>query len=177
MKFSLILVIMSLLLMACGQQAQPTAQATQVLETVEAQAVETVEPLFEGTSERAQPESTEDMPQTGIIWHREGGIAGFCDQLVIYPDGDAVASTCQTQPASETAMGSLTPEQLQQVNGWLERYQSFTYDQRDPAVADAMTVRLVFNGSGSESVTEEVQQEMLLFAQEIYGTLNEEETE
>jgi hypothetical protein len=40
----------------------------------------------------------------------------------------------------------------------------FEMEETDAAVADAMTIRLVFSGNGTQPVTDQEEQEMLRFA-------------
>ncbi|MEZ4634258.1 MAG: hypothetical protein R2856_04645 [Caldilineaceae bacterium] len=75
-----------------------------------------------------------------LTWHREGGIAGFCDDLAIYTTGQAVATSC-SGVASDIA---LSDAQLGQLYAWLDTLQSFEVKQNDPAgAADAMQITLL----------------------------------
>jgi hypothetical protein len=97
-------------------------------------------------------------------WHREGGIAGFCDDLVIYRTGWAVPSSCKAPAAGERLGFRLSEEDLKQVFAWIDSLKSFEAAQKDPSVADAMKETLVFAGEGSAAATAELQQEMTQFA-------------
>ncbi len=104
-----------------------------------------------------------------LTWHREGGIAGFCDDLNVYLSGKAIASSCQS---GETyPEGTLTEAELGQLYDWSARFGALAVEMKDPAVADAMTVILTFNGSGYAQPTEADKQAMSAWAQEIYGRL------
>jgi len=109
-----------------------------------------------------------------LSWHREGGIAGFCDDLVIYDAGDVRAADCKS--AGNTWSGSLkdlaSKEELGQYNSWLEKFGTVTVSADDGDVADAMKVTLTLNGSGHGHPSEAEKQEMIAWAQAIYGKLN-----
>jgi hypothetical protein len=83
-------------------------------------------------------------------WHREGGLAGFCDDLAVYRTGLAQATSCKGTNASLT----LTAEQLTQLYDWRDRLQSFDLEQADPAgAADGMTITVLFEGNGRTQPT------------------------
>jgi hypothetical protein len=92
-------------------------------------------------------------------WNREGGIAGFCDTLTVLP----VVLPQQKAAKSDAPIGIvlLSPEELEQLYDWRENLMSVEVEEKDDAVADAMTIRLSFNGNGLTAVTEQDQQEML----------------
>jgi hypothetical protein len=110
--------------------------------------------------------------QTGVVagygfgWKREGGIAGFCDEIAIDASGHAVLRSCKT---AETAPSwkRLTADELTKLNGWLERFGAAEAQVKDPATADAMTVNFVFSGRGSEKANEADTSAMMQFAGEL----------
>lgn len=109
-------------------------------------------------------------PEMGrvILWHREGGIAGFCDDLSLYITGMAVASSCKgNQPAGPEPI-FLGAEDLEQFYEWVDGTKPFQLEQKDPATADAMTVTLEFEGQGEEEATEDVKQDLLDFTARVY---------
>jgi hypothetical protein len=99
--------------------------------------------------------------------HREGGIAGFCDDVTVYATGEVVASSCRGAQPVELGRMRLDPEQMETLSTWVDTLQPFELEQRDPAVADAMTVQLRFAGQGDRPATPEEQQAMLDFANEL----------
>jgi hypothetical protein len=101
-----------------------------------------------------------------LTWNRSGGIAGFCDQLFVFPQGYALAASCKDANSQNRVM--LSPEQKSTLQTWIQRFRSFTYEQKDPAVADAMTVSLAFTGEGQEDPSEAEKAAMLEFASQIY---------
>lgn len=91
---------------------------------------------------------------SGVVytWHREGGIAGFCDDVTVYADGRAEVASCAGDgKASET---ELTAAQQEQVSGWASSLASFDKEQSDAATADAMTIRIDFTGQGTGQPTD-----------------------
>lgn len=106
-----------------------------------------------------------------IGWHREGGIAGFCDDLAIYRTGFAYASSCKANQATDLGSARLTAEQLKQVFFWADTWENFEYDHTDPATADAMTIRLVFAGTGLGTANRSDQQAVATLSSNIYFSI------
>ncbi len=104
-----------------------------------------------------------------LSWHQEGGIAGLCNDLAIYSSGWAVASSCRGSQPQTLGVVRLGAEKLDQIYKWADLYQGYEYDQKDPAVADALIVQVVFNGADGMQTTTHQQQEMLQLAQAIYA--------
>ncbi len=118
-----------------------------------------------------ESQSVIDSAAQGVVltWHREGGIAGFCDDLTISVDGWAEASSCKGTPKS---LGSyrLTPLQLKQMYVWLDAWKSFDVTQNDPDnVADAMKTHLIFTGRGAGMPSESEKANVMPFAQEVFS--------
>jgi hypothetical protein len=103
-----------------------------------------------------------------LAWHREGGIAGFCDDLTVYVTGDVYAAPCNSGQPGEIGRSRLTAAQLAQVYAWIDSFKAFELNKKDPATADAMTVRLVFSGVGAKEATDADKQAIANFAQELY---------
>lgn len=99
-----------------------------------------------------------------MAWHRQGGIAGFCDDLGIYADGEVIASSCKGSSPSDW----LAADYLDQLYRWVDEYQRAEIDLSDGAVADSMSTRLVFEGRGSNPLTDEVKQQMLDYASRVF---------
>lgn len=108
-----------------------------------------------------------------FTWHREGGIAGFCDDMTVYLTGEVIASTCAGGQPAGPGSARLSLKQLEQLYEWVDRLQSFEFDQTDPATADAMTIRLSFYGRGDQAPTEDDQQAILAFAAELHTALQQ----
>lgn len=107
-----------------------------------------------------------------LVWKRNGGIAGFCDELFIYRSGFARAQTCASQTAADPAAQlHLAEDELQQLYGWAEHYQTASFTQSDGAVADSMSQSLEFYGQGSQPLTANEQPAFLNFAADRYARL------
>jgi hypothetical protein len=107
----------------------------------------------EGGAKGSEDESLEELGG-GYVYRREGGIAGFCDVVTVLA-GTATVASCATDPPEVVSEVTLTAEQSQQVLTWLEELKTFDYENADKAVADAMTVSIVFNGEGDNEATDE----------------------
>lgn len=103
-----------------------------------------------------------------LAWHREGGIAGFCDDLLVYAYGKVQATNCKSSPADARTL-QLDAAQLDQLFQWLDAYLPIQEYQTDPATADAMTRELVLNGTGSRAASEEEKQALIDFAFALYA--------
>jgi len=104
-----------------------------------------------------------------LTWHREGGIAGFCDDLSIYVTGRAYASACGGQQPVNLGSAWLDDGQQEQLYDWFDRYGAFELGRKDPATADAMLVRLSFWGAGDDEPGPEVKEQMTAFAAEVHA--------
>jgi hypothetical protein len=104
-------------------------------------------------------------------WNREGGIAGFCDTLTVYASGFAAAENCKGDAPLGIVL--LSPEELEQLYDWRENLMSAEVEEKDAAVADAMTIRLSFNGNGLTAVTEQDQQEMLRLVNVLFNRITQ----
>lgn len=108
-----------------------------------------------------------------FAWHREGGIAGFCDDLTVYVTGQVYASSCKGNTPMNLGQTRLDADQLEQLYTWIDTLDSFELEQTDPAVNDAMTIRFVFSGAGDEQAGEAEQQAILDFAATLFAGVGE----
>jgi hypothetical protein len=115
------------------------------------------------TSARA---GTDDLILT---WHREGGIAGFCDEVKVYGSGEALVSTCKGGETKELGRVQLSPGQMGQLRVWAETLRSFEFEHTDQAVADAMTIRLAFAGTGAAEASDADKQAMQDLAAQLFA--------
>lgn len=107
----------------------------------------------EGGAEGSKDETLEELGG-GFVYRREGGIAGFCDVVEVLA-GTATISSCASEPPAIVGEVTLSADQAQQVLTWLEELKTFEHEQADAATADAMTVRIIFNGEGDNEPTDE----------------------
>jgi hypothetical protein len=106
-----------------------------------------------------------------LVWQRVGGIAGFCDTLVLFRSGEVDGNWCKPQAgATYTTQGvTLTADEQAQLNDWLAKYGTVSISQGTPPDAsDAMTVTLTLYGTGSAQPAEAEQQAMLDFASTVF---------
>ena len=85
----------------------------------------------------------------GITWRREGGIAGFCDEVTVSLPGPATVASCASEPPEVRDEVELTAEQTSRLQALIDRLASFDREQSDAATADAMTITIVFLGRGA----------------------------
>ena len=104
-----------------------------------------------------------------LSWHREGGVAGFCDDLTVTGFGEARAGSCghgEPYPA-----GTLTEAELAQLNEWARKFGAVVIERSDPPVPDAMSIVVTFTGAGSGQPSQAEQQAMVSWAQAVYDRL------
>jgi hypothetical protein len=65
----------------------------------------------------------------------------------------------------------LTASQLEALYGWTDTFQNFEQEETDPAVADAMSVRLTLYGNGKQIATDYERQMMILLSTELSSRL------
>lgn len=104
-----------------------------------------------------------------FAWHREGGIAGFCDDLGVYLNGWAMPSTCKAGQVKSFNEYHLTADELAQMYTWVDQYKSFDYEMKDAATTDAMKVTMTFVGTGSIDASPQEQQMIAGFAATVYA--------
>lgn len=91
------------------------------------------------------------MPPPGpvtLTWYREGGFAGFCDELRVLDTGEAVASNCQRGSSIEVGRSPLLPAEKDQLDTWLTTLAPVNDTLTDAAKVDAMTQTLALAGRG-----------------------------
>lgn len=117
---------------------------------------------------RVQPASL------ALSWQREGGIAGFCDRLVVFRSGEVYGYQCASEGRMGTFASLLGPLERERFAGWVRRFGSVRIDASDPkGVADRMLVMLSFEGVGSgETVSASDEQALLRFAGSLYAKLS-----
>lgn len=111
----------------------------------------------------------DEAVQPVFSWSREGGIAGFCDEVTISLSGWVYSSNCKNS-GQEPTVFRLNEEQLQALYEWNDTYAPFTLDQSDPAgVTDGMKVKLTFNGGGQKQAAKSEQEAMMAFIGNLIG--------
>jgi hypothetical protein len=89
-----------------------------------------------------------------LAWHREGGSAGFCDDLVVYVTGEVFASSCKVEQPQDLGYWRLTTGQLEQLYAWIDEWKGFELSETDSATVDALTVCVTFSGAGITEASE-----------------------
>ena len=120
---------------------------------------------------RTNADGSELAAEVAVTWTREGGIAGFCNELIIDVTGMMTAYSCEGMPYTEVAQQLLNPEPRQQLYDWLNTRQPFDYEQSDSAVADAMSITLSFNGHGDAAASDTEQSNIEAFAAQFYSQM------
>ncbi|MBL8045975.1 MAG: hypothetical protein JNL09_05510 [Anaerolineales bacterium] len=101
-------------------------------------------------------------------WNRQGGIAGFCDSLTVNTNGEVRYSLCG-QPEKQA---ELTDAELAQLRAWGDKVTGTMIDRSDPeGVSDRMTVTILISGFGEQSPSEDEQQAIVTWIQDLYGRL------
>jgi hypothetical protein len=120
-------------------------------------------------------DGTRITPATvALTWKREGGIAGFCDNLSVFLSGEVYGSQCRTGDSRmATFVYLFSATEQKQFASWAAKYEEVNIDASDPkGVSDRMVVTLTFIGQGDQQVIPVTdQQEMLEFAQALYQDL------
>ena len=109
-----------------------------------------------------------------MMWKREGGIAGFCDNLTVFLSGEVYGQQCRAESdiKMDTFANLLSTKERKQFDAWISDYGQVTLDASDPeGVADRMEVVLVFYGLANEQPSKPQQQEMINWAQDVYQKL------
>ena len=115
-----------------------------------------------------QPSPTSAFDISVLVWERIGGIAGFCDKVVVHTTGLADISSCKGLEAKIT----LTETQREQVDGWVKTLKPIDYIQSNSAVADAMTIKLTLAGAGTQLADEATIHAIGEFAAELEAQAN-----
>ena len=149
----------SLLLAACAESAVPDASTGQPTVQPAPTAIPTI-----------APGPTAVFPNGLILaWHREGGLAGFCDDVSVYVTGQVYAASCKGGQPRDLGTSRLTADQLKQVLAWGDKLKGFEINQADPATTDKMIIRMVFAGAGTVAATEADKQAIQGFAVKLFA--------
>ncbi|GAB4473016.1 MAG: hypothetical protein Kow0088_07990 [Anaerolineales bacterium] len=102
-----------------------------------------------------------------IAFHREGGLAGICEDVLIYSSGIAELSSCRPGQQLSVQRIYLTAAQMQEIYRWLDTYLPFESAEGDTNTPDSLSLRMVFNGKGQQDVSDPDRREIIQFVQEI----------
>lgn len=109
-----------------------------------------------------------------LVWTRDGGIAGFCDNLTVFLSGEVYGNRCNSEP--DRTMGTfanlLSKDERKQLNAWIKELGQVDLDASNPeGVSDRMEVTLSFYGSGQAVLGKSDEQEILLWIQNLFQKL------
>jgi len=110
-----------------------------------------------------------------LTWKREGGIAGFCDNLTVFLSGEVYGSQCKPQSKETTGAFAklLSATEREQFNTWFKELGQVSLDASNPVgVADRMVVTLEFYGNGKGTAGKSNEQALFLWAQNLFQKLN-----
>jgi hypothetical protein len=125
--------------------------------------------LFACGSSPAAPEGGEAGSTVVVSWNRDGGFAGFCDELKITAAGDVTASSCRT---TGTRTRKLASADLTRLNEWRGNFGAVSITSGDSGSADGMTVKLTLSGKGRDQPSASQRQELLEWVQRVYNETN-----
>lgn len=106
-----------------------------------------------------------------FAWHREGGLAGLCEDVTVYLSGIATLTSCKDEQGQSLGQTWLTANQMRTIYTWVDTYQDYDYTTSDPAIADGITTRMIFTGNGQEQMNEFEQTRLAALAEEVLGEL------
>jgi hypothetical protein len=96
--------------------------------------------------------TTEAHWQVALTWHREGGTAGFCGDVVIYESGYAEIISCKEAVPVERRQ--LSDDAVDRLHVWKGAYQGFEVEQTEGKGENRVLTRIAFVGDGSREVSE-----------------------
>lgn len=104
-----------------------------------------------------------------LSYRREGGIAGFCERVVV-TEVSARVEPCGGAPR-ELALDARTTEELDRL---AERYAPLVREMQDnPGGPDNLTRELRFNGRGDEPLPPEIEQQLVDLAERLFAGAGE----
>jgi len=101
----------------------------------------------------AAPAGQVQTAGAAIDWTRDGGSAGGCQEVQVWPDGKAYSGRCTTAGPSQAVQISLKEEQVSQLRTWVGQFQSFSFDLNPSGSSTNDRIHLAFRGSGTRSAT------------------------
>lgn len=110
---------------------------------------------------------TGGISSIAFAWHREGGIAGFCDNLLVSLDGTALITSCKSPQMQSSHRVHLTSAQMQQIYTWVDTLAPFETRTGDLQTTDGMIISISFNGRGAQPAGEQEQNALSQLAAEI----------
>jgi len=107
-----------------------------------------------------------------LDWSRNGGIAGFCDVLVVFASGEVLGGDCRAEGGFKESV--LSAEERAELEAWLDSLSSvMVHESNPPGTADGMEVKLNLYGTGSGALTESAEQDLVAWAQDVHNRLSQ----
>ena len=103
-----------------------------------------------------------------LVWMQSGGIAGLCDELKVWQNGEFRATSCKPNGTSNT--GTLSQKDSAQLEQWRKSLEPVKVENRDSGIADGMSVSLNFRGVGQQRASNAELRSMMEWAQGIYSS-------
>lgn len=148
--------------------ASPLPTATATLEAEAATMTPAPMPTIKATTAPINP--TPEMPvddpvapEVIFVYEREGGFAGFCDTVTVYPT-EAAWVNCNGR-AQNFALDPATTEELRKLAAGFGPFQTDSED--NPGGSDSMRLGIRFYGTGSAAVTSDVEASLHRIGQDI----------
>jgi hypothetical protein len=86
-----------------------------------------------------------------LAWHREGGIEGFCGDVVVYANGYTEIVSCKGTGSLERRQ--LSKQAVDQLQVWAAAYQAFEIEQIQGTGPSRVQTRTTFEGKGARQVS------------------------
>jgi hypothetical protein len=102
-----------------------------------------------------------------IACHREGGIAGFCDDVIVRITGEVNATSCRGGKAQDLGMKWLNAAQLEQLFSWIDHLKGFSITHEGPVAPDELVIGMIFSGRGTTEPNDTDKQGIQSFAQQL----------
>jgi hypothetical protein len=152
--------------------SEPTPEPEEEASVVEPEPTEVEDAEPDAAAPSTEPSEVEapeaDLPAALLEWERQGGSAGHCDRMTIYPDGSVVAVRCLNGIDRETVESALSADQANQLNAWADRFAWFSRRESDITRA---AMRTVLEGRGEAVPTTEEKAAVAKFAKDLFLAL------
>jgi len=122
--------------------------------------------------EEVNSRNTAPLSDIALHWRREGGIAGFCDDVTVTIYGEVTISSCKGGTVRALGMQQLAYDELDQLYKWVDTYNSFSTTPPSVTKPDELIYKLEFFGRGTQEVSDESTADMEHLGESLLRTLN-----
>lgn len=123
-------------------------------------------------SAEAEGGLSEPLLDRALVWKRSGGIAGFCDAVVISRTGRAAGYSCRGAADQLLNAAPLTSAEVARLYRWLDRFEAFSWNSDDGSgTPDGLLITLDLAGEGVDPVNESEREQILAFVNAIVRRL------